>query len=121
MSFWKTLEHDLVIVGKDALALAPVAGGIIGLVNPAAGALIIGLAGRITASVTSVEQTITDAKAGALKSQTVIADFQNALGLAQEITGKTFTYDAAALQAAIDGQVAAFNAMATLKASVKSQ
>lgn len=119
MSFWKSLEHDLVVVGKDALAIAPIAGGAIGLVNPAAGALITGIAGRLNASILTVEQTVDEAKNGQLKSDTVVSDFQSGIALAQEITGKTITYDQAALKAAIDQQVAAFNALAALKSSIK--
>lgn len=119
-SFWKSLEHDLAVVGKDALAVAPIVGSAVGIVNPVLGTLITGLAGRITASITSVEQTVTEAKAGQLKSQTVIDDFNNALGLAQEITGKTITFDQAALQNAINAQVAALNAFASLKSSIKT-
>ena len=121
MSFWKTLEHDLVIVGKEALALAPIAGAALSIVNPVAGSMLIGIAGRITSSITSVEQTITDYKAGALKSATVKADFDNALALAEEISGKKFTYDPAAFQSTIDTQVAALNAMAAFKQTLKPQ
>jgi hypothetical protein len=121
MSFWKTLEHDLVIVGKEALALAPLAGAAVSIVNPVAGALITGIAGRITASITSVEQTITDAKAGVLKAATVKADFDNALALAEEISGDKFTYDPAAFQSVLDAQVSALNAMAAFKQTVKKQ
>ena len=119
MSFWKALEHDLTVVGKDALALAPVAGAVVGVVNPAAGMLITGVGGRLTASIASVEQTITDAKAGALKAATVKADLDNALALAQDVTGETFTYDGTALQTFIDAQVAAFNAEAAFKGTLK--
>ncbi len=119
MSFWKALEHDLAIVGRDALAVAPFVGAVVGVVNPVAGTLITGIAGRITASITSVEQTITDAKAGALKAATVKADLDNALAIAEDITGKKFTYDPAALQTFIDSQVAAFNAAGIFKGTVK--
>jgi len=119
MSFWKTVGHDLAIVGRDILAAAPVVGAVVGTVNPAAGLLITGLAGRINSAIVSVEQTITDEKAGVLKAQTVIADFKNGLSIAEEITGKTFNFDEAALQSAIDAQVAAHNAMGTFKQTIK--
>ncbi len=119
MSFWKALEHDLAIVGRDALALAPVAGVIIGMVNPAAGALFTGITGRLTSSILAAEQTIKEEKSGALRAQTVVSDFENALSLASEISGRQYTYDKVALQAAIDGQVAALNGFAALKSSLK--
>lgn len=120
MSFWKSLEHDLAVVGKDALAIAPIAGAALSIVNPAAGALLTGIAGRLTAAITTVEQTVTDAKSGQLKSDTVIADFMNALDLAGSITGKKYTVDQAVLKTAIDAQTAAFNAFAAVKESIKS-
>lgn len=121
MSFWKALGHDLKIVGEDALKIAPVAGAMVGVVNPALGTLITGVAGHLLSTITSVEQTITDEKAGALKSAAVIADFKNALALASEISGKTFTYDSAALQTTIDSIVAALNSIGAFKSSLKAQ
>lgn len=54
------------------------------------------------------------------KSASVTADFEAALQLLAaglNLTGHTITYDKAALQDAINHQVAAFNAMAKVKAS----
>jgi hypothetical protein len=121
MSFWTALGHDLKIVGEDALKIAPIAGTAVGLVNPAAGALITGLAGHLTSAIASVESTVTEAKSGPVKSAAVIADFQSALSLAGDITGKTFSYDAAALQTTIDAIVAAFNSIGAFKTSLKAQ
>lgn len=121
MSFWSTLGKDLKIVGQAALAIEPIAATAIGIVNPALGVTLSGITGRITSSIAAVEQTITEAKAGALKSQTVIADFQAGLAMAEEITGHAYAYDQAALQAVIDAQTAAFNAMAAFKNTIKQQ
>ena len=121
MSFWPALGNDLKIVGKSVLAIAPLAGEVISIVNPPLGMLIIGIGGRISSAIADAEQTITEAKQGQLKSQAVIADFQTALQIAQQITGKNISYDPVALQAAIDAQVAALNAFAALKGSIKTQ
>ena len=59
---------------------------------------------------------------GQLKSDMVTNDFASGLELTQQILaleGKQLTYDAAQLQIAINSQVAAYNAMAALKASFK--
>lgn len=121
MSFWKTLEHDLVIVGKTALAIAPEAGAIVGMVNPAAGVLITGIAGKINAAIVAQEAAHPDPGQGAQKAANVVNDFQAALDIVQGFTGKTFAYDAAALQKVLDSQVAALNAMDAFKQTVKEK
>ena len=121
MSFLHALEHDLVVVGKDLLAAAPVIGTVIGFVNPPLGAAIVGTSGRITALVIQAEQAFPDAKQGALKSQQVQAGFENIMGAVQEITGKQWTWDKSALQSAIDAEVTALNAKGAFKQTVKQQ
>lgn len=77
---------------------------------------------RLQSSISTVEANSPVGTNGQLKSDAVTADFNSALSLAQSVlgfTGKQITYDAAALQAAINAQVAAYNAMATLKGSFK--
>lgn len=59
---------------------------------------------------------------GATKQAKVAADFEAGLNEAAAVfnmTGKTITYDTVALKAGIDAQVAAYNAFATVKASIK--
>ena len=121
MGFLKTLEHDLVVVGKDALAVAPIAGEVIGFVNPPLGAAIVGISGRISAMVIQAETVHQEANAGAVKSADVIAGFDNILAAVNEITGKSYTYDKAAFQTAIDAEVAALNAKGVFKQTIKTQ
>lgn len=121
MSFLKTLGHDLQIVGKDVLAVAPIGISVLGVVNPAAGVLASGIYGKIMSSMTAVEQTITDASQGALKAATVKADWDNALSIVSEIEGKNYTYDPAKFQAFLDAQTSALNLMSEFKATIKAQ
>jgi hypothetical protein len=77
---------------------------------------------RVAGSVANAEATVQQAGQGALKSSIVVSDFNAGIDIAQTVLaarGEKMVYDAAALQAAIDAQTAAFNAFATLKASFK--
>lgn len=118
MSFLSILKT----VGMDALKIEPLVAAGVSFFNPALGNLMNGISGKIQSAVTNAELMITQAKSGGIKSDAVIADFESGLSIAQEILaaeGKAITYDPAALQAAINNQVSAFNAAATLKASFK--
>ena len=78
------------------------------------------LTGRLQNAITTVEANSPVGTDGSLKSAAVIADFNAAIGLAQSVAGfagKQISYDAGALQAAINAQVNAYNAAAALKAS----
>ena len=121
MSFLQALEHDVIIVGKDLLAIAPIAGTVIGFINPPLGAVILNVSGRVTSLVLQAEQAHKDAGKGALKSQEVFAGFDNILAAVEEVTGKKYTYDKAALQSEIDATVALFNAKAAFKATMRPQ
>jgi C4-type Zn-finger protein len=94
--------------------------------------VIPGPIGTVTATIDGVVSRIQNAIAtveannpvgdGQLKAAAVQADFQSAIDLAQQIAkleGKTMVYDQAAFSAAVNAQVAAFNAFSTLKASFK--
>ena len=77
---------------------------------------------RLQATITTVEvSTPTDGQ-GTVKSAAVVADFESGLSFTQSILaleGKKLIWDDVQLQAAITAQVAAYNAMAALKASFK--
>jgi len=118
MSFLSILKT----IGTDALKIEPIAAAAVSLVNPALANLMNGISGKIQGAVTNAELTITQAKSGGIKADAVVADFESGLSIAQEVLaaeGKAITYDPVALQTAINNQVAAFNAAATLKASFK--
>lgn len=111
------IEEILPVAGK-------IVGGLIGLRSPILGGLITGVSGELQAAIVNAEATVTTAKSGQMKSDLVIADFQSGLALTQEILsyeGKVLVYDGAALQDAINAQVAAYNAVAKLKASFSIQ
>ena len=79
--------------------------------------LIDGIFDRLQATIQQVE--VSPVVGGELKSGIVIKDFENGLGVAQSILalqGMELQYDKFQLQQAIDHQVAAYNAMAKVKA-----
>ncbi len=119
MSFLKALEHDLVVVGKAALIAAPIAGEVISFMNPPLGAAIIDLSGRVSAMVIQAEQRHSDSGAGPTRSAEVLAGFENVMQAVSEVTGKPWTYDKALLQKAVDAEVAALNAKAAWRVTVK--
>ena len=123
MSFLSKLEHVLIVIGKDALAAAPIVGTAVSFVNPPVGTAIIGIAGRVSAMVVSAEQIHKDAGTGQLKAADVMAGFDNVIQAANEANAllgrKPVTYDKAMLQTAINAEVALMNARAALVGSVK--
>lgn len=84
-------------------------------------AKVDGIFGRLQNAITTIEtQRPTDH--GQVKADAVKADFEAGLAVALDalnLAGKKVAYDDAALQRAIDSQVAAYNAMAAVKASFK--
>jgi hypothetical protein len=77
---------------------------------------------RLQTAITIAEANNPVAGNGQIKEQAVINDFTTALGLTETalaLQGKMVTYDEIALKNAISSQVAAYNAMATVKASFK--
>lgn len=76
---------------------------------------------RLQTAITTVEAS-SPLQDGTVKSGAVVTDFEAGLSVTQAILavdGKKLVYDDAALQSAINAQVAAYNAFATLKASFK--
>lgn len=74
---------------------------------------------RLMAAIATVEVASPTAE-GVLKAHVVTDDFQAGIQLTNAVLatrGEVLSYDQAALKKAIDGQVAAYNAMAALKAS----
>jgi hypothetical protein len=119
VSFWNALGHDLIILGKGAAALEPLAVAGISLVNPPLAVAINGIYGKIESSIATTEQTITDVKAGNLRHETVVQDWQAALSLASAISGDKYTFDQGKLDDAIKDSVQAKNSMADFIATVK--
>ena len=121
MSFISILQK----VGGILLGVEHVAAPIAEVVFPQfAGAVaeVDSLTARLQSAITTVEANAPVGTAGQLKSDAVTNDFNAAIGLVQSImgfSGKAVSYDAAALQTAINAQVAAYNAMAALKTSIK--
>ena len=114
LSILKTIGTTVLGIEKSAAPILELIPGISGPVQ-----VIDGIFQRVQQAIQTVEQT-SPVAGGQLKSGIVIQDFQAGLSLAQSILaleGKQVTYDASALQDAINSQVAAYNAMAKLKAS----
>ena len=114
LSILKTIGTTVLGIEKTAAPILELIPGISGPVQ-----VIDGIFQRVQQAIQTVEQT-SPVAGGQLKSGIVIQDFQAGLSLAQSILaleGKQVTYDASALQDAINSQVAAYNAMAKLKAS----
>lgn len=77
---------------------------------------------HLQAAIATVEQSHPTGEGG-LKAAAVKADFIAGLQVTQDVLAmnkQQLVYDEAALAASIDAQVAAFNAMAKLKASFKT-
>lgn len=75
---------------------------------------------KTQAAIISAEGTA--GATGAEKSAAVVTDFESGLELVQSVLaleGNKLTYDTAALQAAINSQVTAFNSFAAVKTSFK--
>ena len=112
-------------VGQVALGIERAAAPMIETFLPASTPIIAavdGIVGRIQGSITTVEANNPMDGQGQIKSAAVVTDFQDGIAIAQEVLameGKSLTYDSAALTTAITAQVAAYNAFATLKASIK--
>jgi crotonobetainyl-CoA:carnitine CoA-transferase CaiB-like acyl-CoA transferase len=108
-------------VGSVLLGIEHVAEPIVESLFPASTPLF-GVFDRLSQAITTVEASITTPGSGPQKSAAVVADFNAGLQLTQSILaleGKALYYDPAALQTAIDAQVAAFNAFAAVKTSFK--
>jgi hypothetical protein len=115
LSFLSALEND----GKHilsaietglhfAIQAAPVAGDVVSLFNPAAGALI----SLIGTKVIAAENQITEAKAGTKKKAFVMAGLSDALTFGYAIQGKPVPPDAlAGVSNAVDAFVALLNAV----------
>src|ERR1700729_3197853 len=103
MSFLSVLKK----IGTVALGIEHVAVPIISSVDPALAPILTKLDGWITRTQTAVqsaEVTYTEAKAGGLKSNAVLQDFENGIQTAQDalaVAGKTIQYDAAQYQKVI--------------------
>ncbi len=77
---------------------------------------------KLQTSITTIEATTLKDGSGAMKADSVATDFEAGLSELQSIlaiTNHRLVYDTAALQTAITAQVAAYNAMAAVKASFK--
>lgn len=121
MSFISILKKiGSVVIGAEHI-VAPVVETLVpSLSGPIAA--VDGIFQRVQATITTLEANNPSDGQGAIKSAAVVADFQSGLDLTQQILSvehKKLSYDGAALQAAINAQVAAYNAFATLKASFK--
>ena len=112
-------------IGKVALGIERAVVPIVETIDPAATPIIAavdGLVGRIQGSITTAEANNPAEGQGAVKAAAVVADFQDVVGIVQEILAmesKAMTWDASALTAAITAQVAAYNAFSVLKSSIK--
>jgi hypothetical protein len=97
----------------------PVIGTALSALNPAAGAIF----NTVTTAINGAETFFSTPKSGAQKSSFVVQNFEQGLAVAQEIfaaRGENLTYDPKALQAFIDSQVAAMNALSNLTGSIKT-
>jgi len=116
MSFISILKK----VGSAVLGIEHVAEPVIETLFPSSKPLF-DVFDRLQTAITTVESA-NPLQNGQLKSQTVVSDFEAGLSVTQAILsadGKKLVYDDAALQSAINAQVAAYNAFAALKASFK--
>jgi hypothetical protein len=112
-------------IGTVALGIEHVAAPIVSAVVPGAAPAILvfdKLVTGIQSSIAIAEDNNPADGQGPSKAQTVISDFEAGLAFTQEVLalkGEKLTYDTAALQDAINFQVAAYNAMVKIKASFK--
>ena len=111
-------------IGNAVAGVERVASPIISAVVPGAAPILAMLDPiflKLQTAITTVEVN-QPGMAGPDKAGAVAADFEAGLEVAQgiaEAMGQTVTYDKAELQNAINLQVAAFNSMAKVKASLK--
>jgi len=121
VSFLSILKN----VGTVALGIEHIAAPIISATVPGAGIIL----SRVDSIVSLVQsgiqrQEITNpaTASGPDKALAVANDFEAGLAITNEVMatqGKTMVYDKVALKTAIDAQVAAYNAMAAVKASMR--
>lgn len=121
MSFISILKKFGSVVLGIEQKVAPLAESFFPQFAPEIGA-VDGIVTRIQTAITTVEANNPGDGQGGIKASAVIADFEAGLGLTNTILaakGETVTYDSVALNNAITSQVAAYNAFAALKASLK--
>lgn len=121
-SFFKGLISDLPIIGKDVATVGEAIAPVVNIWNPALGAILLGVSGKVISAVTSAEQASPTPSSGATKMVMANSDIQSAIDMANEILaldGKVVTVDPLLITAAINATVAAFNAMGALKAGYK--
>jgi hypothetical protein len=121
MSFISILKQ----VGVVAAVIEHAAAPIITAAVPGTG-IVVGqldqLVTRVQTSIQAAEIANPAAAAGAQKSASVASDFEASFNLANSflaLEGKTLTYDKDLLTTAINTQVAAYNALAAVRTSVK--
>lgn len=121
MSFVSILKSiGTVLFGIEHVA-APIAEALLPAAAPVI-AEVDSIFARLQTAITTVEAQSPVGTSGTVKSDVVTQDFNASLGVAQSVlamAGKQLSYDTAALQTAINAQVAAYNAMAAVKASFK--
>ena len=121
MSFISILKQiGGIVIGAEHI-VAPVAEAILPSLSGPIAALD-GIFQRLQASIATAEVNNPASGQGSAKAPAVVADFERGLELTQTVLAiekKKLVYDGAQLAAAITAQVAAFNAMAALKASFK--
>jgi hypothetical protein len=121
MSFWGGIKKVFgVVLGAEKVAVQ-----IVSIAEPQLApwlAKMDGWISRTQAAILSVENTVTQAKAGGIKEASVVADFENGLESSQAalaITGKTIQYDLALYKQVIADGVAFYNDAAAFKAGWK--
>lgn len=123
MSFLGILK----VIGTDSLKVLGVASGVAQVATPVLG-LSLGpvasaLLGKISTAITGAEALIQGAQQGAAKKQSVLKTLTQEIPQISEIIaefGTGFTYDSAALSAAVDASVANYNAINAFVASFKA-
>ena len=113
ISILKTIETDVIGVVRIA---EPIVEAIVPASLP-----IFSIFDKLTNAVKTAEVGMPNAT-GDAKALAVVNDFQDALALTQQIlatNGQQLTYDAVAVQKAVNDQVTVFNDFATIMASFK--
>lgn len=108
-----------VLVGFERVA--PIAEGLFPVYAPEI-AMLDGIFGWLQTIIMTQEQNNPASQQGPAKSAGAQQSFADSIAVIQDVLagqGKLMTYDGGALQKAIDAQVAAYNAMASVKASFK--
>lgn len=116
MSFISVIKK----IGSVALGIEHIAEPVVETLFPVSKP-IFDIFDKVSNTIVTVEANMPGVS-GPDKSQAVISDFEAGLALTQQILaleGKQLTYDKAALQTAINAQVAAYNAFAAVKTSFK--